>query len=42
MEFHKKDLFNSFYVTPAGEFINGRLLATFDATGVAGGNFRVI
>ncbi len=42
MEFHKKDLFNSFDVTPAGEFINGRLLATFDTTGVVGGNFRIV
>jgi hypothetical protein len=42
MEFHQKELFNSFDVTPTGDHINGRLLATFDATGVAGGNFRVV
>jgi hypothetical protein len=42
MEFHKKELFNSFDITPTGEHINGRLLATFDATGVAGGNFRIV
>ncbi len=42
MEFRKKDSFNSFTVSPSGDQINGRLLATFDATGVAGGNFRVI
>jgi hypothetical protein len=42
MEFHKKDSFNSYNFEPEGDQLNGRLLATFDATGVAGGNFRVI
>jgi hypothetical protein len=42
MEFHRKNSFNSFTVSPSGDQINGRLLATFDATGVAGGNFRVV
>ncbi len=42
MEFHTKDSFGSFTFTPTGGRINARLLATFDATGVAGGNFRVI
>jgi hypothetical protein len=42
MEFFKKDSFNSFMITPTGNRINGRLLATFDATGVAGGNFRIV
>jgi hypothetical protein len=42
MEFYHKDSFNSFSFSPDGDRINGRLLATFDATGVAGGNFRVI
>ncbi len=42
MEFYNKDSFSSFAFTPAGDQIDGRLLATLDATGVAGGNFRVI
>jgi hypothetical protein len=42
MEFHRKESFNSFVISPVGERINGRLLATFDATGIAGGNFRVV
>jgi hypothetical protein len=42
MEFRDKDSFSSFAFSPAGDQINGRLLATFDATGVAGGNFRVV
>jgi hypothetical protein len=42
MEFYHKDSFNSFTISPVGNRINGRLLATFDATGVAGGNFRII
>jgi hypothetical protein len=42
MEFFEKNSFHSFSFTPSGEHINGRLLATFDATGVAGGNFCVI
>ncbi len=42
MEFYTKDSFNSFSVEPRGDLINARLLATFDATGVTGGNFRVV
>jgi hypothetical protein len=42
MEFLKKDSFNNFAVTPIGDQINGRLLATFDASRVAGGNFRIV
>ncbi len=42
MEFHKTDAFNSFTFSPTGDDISGRLLATFDATGIAGGNFRVV
>ncbi len=41
MEFFKTDSFNSFVVEPEGDHINGRLLAVFDATGIAGGVFRV-
>jgi hypothetical protein len=42
MEFLKKDSFNSYAVSPDGDHITGRVLATFDATGVAGGNFRIV
>jgi hypothetical protein len=41
MEFFKTDSFNSYIVEPEGDHINGRLLAVFDATGIAGGVFRV-
>jgi hypothetical protein len=42
MEFLGKDSFNSFSATPLGDRIQAQLLATFDATGVAGGNFRIV
>jgi hypothetical protein len=41
MEFHRKDSFGSFAFPPTGSRVNARLLAMFDATGVASGNFRI-
>ncbi len=41
MEFLETGCFNSYDIEPEGDYINGRLLAAFDATGLAGGNFRV-
>jgi hypothetical protein len=42
MEFLKTDRFNTYSFRPHGDEINGRLLATFDTVGIAGGNFKII
>jgi hypothetical protein len=42
MEFHKIGRFNAYLFCPDNDDINGCLLAAFDATGIAGGNFKII
>ncbi len=42
MEFLKKDSFNSIAVSPMGNPIGAKIFTTFDATGIVGGNFRIV